>query len=255
MLADIDYGIDFNENDKDYNTKIKISYINNNHFKDNKFKKIIKCGLSFTLLGFFIYTSASTINLLNGLDYKPIAFATDKYEKIKVMETKYSKDAIDINEYYDNSKTNNILTIKSPYDILDDSFCRQVYKFDDNYLSDSERNFIKSNIHNQNKLLDQDFIQKYISSTKKLKTSKVEYAEYTDEDFIYSDDNNYEIEYTSFTNDKNDVKMQEIGDNCANFINMTNGVLSTIYLALFTPPIINSIKSDSKKKIKKDNRK
>ena len=24
MLADIDYGIDFNENDKDYNTKIKI---------------------------------------------------------------------------------------------------------------------------------------------------------------------------------------------------------------------------------------
>ena len=61
------------------------------------------------------------------------------------METKYSKDGIDVNEYYDNSKTNNILTIKSPYDILDDSFCRQVYKFNDNYLSDSEKSFIKSN--------------------------------------------------------------------------------------------------------------
>ena len=99
-----------------------------------------------------------------------------------------------------------------------------MFNFSTNNLSNLEKDFIKNNIKNQDVLLNQDFIQKYIENTKNLYSNNYEYSDYTSEDYIYSIDNTYEIEYTSSINDLNDYKDKEIG-NYSNVVNTVNYAL------------------------------
>lgn len=249
ILFDIDYGYD---DDIKYKNKIDNLKVNGEKFNKNKNKnfKVLKLGLETILLGATIGAAISSFNFLRGIGFKPIAYSTDTYKTTKVIETNYTKDGTSKDEYYKRDvKDSEILSIKTPYEIVDNSFKRQVFEFNTTNLSNLEKEFIKANIKNQSELLNQDFINTYIENTKKLNTKNVEYAPYTNEDFIYSDDNNYELSYTSYVNDNNDIKNQEIGD-YANFVNITNSAFTLLYLSLFGTPLIRSIKKEVKQKRK-----
>ena len=242
LLFDIDYGYD----DTRYKNKIENLKVNEEKFNKNKNFKVLKYGLEIMLLGATIGAAISSFNFFRGIGFKPIAYSTDTYKTTKVIKTNYTKDGTSKDEYYERDVYNReILSIKTPYEIEDDSFKRQVFEFNTTNLSDLVKDFIKSNIKNQSELLNQDFIKSYIESTKKLNTNNVEYSTYTYEDYIYSLDNNYEISYISYKSNNNDFKNQKIGD-YANIVNVTNSAFSLLYLSIFGTPIIRSIKNDVK---------
>ena len=246
ILLDIDYGYD----DEKIINKIDNLKINKEEFSKPKKFKVLKYGLEIVLLGATVCIATSSFNLMRGIGFKPIVCSTDTYKTTKVIETNYTKEGINSNEYYKrNANDSEILIVKTPYEIEDDDFKRQVFNFSTNNLSNLEKDFIKNNIKNQDVLLNQDFIQKYIENTKNLYSNNYEYSDYTSEDYIYSIDNTYEIEYTSSINDLNDSKDKEIG-NYANVVNTVNSALAVLYLSIFGTPIIRSIKKDVKQKRK-----
>lgn len=134
-------------------------------------------------------------------------FSKNEYLVHKTTSTEYSKDGIIRSEQYkDKLILKKAITLKTPYyKNIDGTIGRDVYNISASSYSDEEISFILNNVENQEILLDQEYIQSLIEKAKN-PSNKFKFLRYEIINEIPKD-NDYEISYTVYDEDLNDVKM------------------------------------------------
>lgn len=179
-------------------------------------------------------------------------FTKNELPTYKITSTEYSKDGVIEKEYYnDKVILKSAITLKTPYyKNIDGTFGRDIYDISVSSYSDEEIAYILNNVDNQEELLNQDYIKELVKKAKN-PSNEFKFVRRENIDNIPSD-NDYEISYTVYDEDLNDVKMYSS--------KLNDTILTLLYSLISGGEIIVCIsyfkmleearKEDSKQKIK-----